>query len=101
MIGKFKNVINSRRPVLVDFYADWCIPCKEMQPILKQVKNEFKEQIRIVKVNVDRNPNIATFYQIKSIPTLMLFENGVEIWRELGVPSVNDIKSFVNKSCIV
>ena len=95
MIGKFKNIINSGRPVLVDFYADWCGPCKQMPAILKQVKDELREQVRIIKVDVDRNPNIATKYQIRSIPTLMLFKNGEAKWTNLGLCSVQEITKMV------
>ncbi len=95
MIAKFKNIINSNKPVLVDFYADWCMPCKQMPPILKQVKDELKEQVRIIKVDVDRNPQIASQFQIRSIPTLMLFKNGEAKWTGLGVRSVNEIKMMV------
>lgn len=97
MIGKFNNIINSGRPVLVDFYADWCGPCKQMPPILKQVKEELREHIRIIKVDVDRNPAIASKFQIRSIPTLMLFKDGEEKWKGLGVRSVEEIKAMVQQ----
>jgi len=97
MIGKFKNIINSSRPVLVDFYADWCGPCKQVPPILKQVKDELREQVRIIKVDVDRNPQIATQYQIRSIPTLMIFKNGEAKWTGMGVRSVAEIKLMVQQ----
>ncbi|MCE4566425.1 thioredoxin [Maribellus sp. CM-23] len=95
MIGKFNHIINSSRPVLVDFFAEWCGPCKQMPPILKQVKEELKEQVRIIKVDVDRNPQIATKYQIRSIPTLMLFKDGEAKWTGLGVRSAEEIKMVV------
>lgn len=95
MLGKFNNIINSSRPVLVDFYADWCGPCKQVPPILKQVKEELKDQVRIIKVDVDRNPQIATKYQIRSIPTLMLFKDGEARWTGLGVRSADEIKLIV------
>lgn len=97
MIAKFKNIINSSKPVLVDFYADWCGPCKQMPPILKQVKDELREHVRIIKVDVDRNPNIATKYQIRSIPTLMLFKDGEAKWTGMGVRSANEIKALVQQ----
>lgn len=97
MIGKFKNIINSNRPVLVDFYADWCVPCKQIPPILKEVKEEFREHLRIIKVDVDRNPNIATQYQIRSIPTVMLFKNGEAKWTGMGVRSAAEIKLMVQQ----
>jgi len=97
MIGKFKNIINSNRPVLVDFYAEWCVPCKQIPPILKEVKEEFRQQLRIIKVDVDRNPNIATKYRIKSVPTMMLFKNGEAKWIGAGVRSVNELKLIVQQ----
>jgi len=96
-MAKFQSIINSTRPVLVDFYADWCGPCKQMPPILKQVKDELKEQVRIIKVDVDRNPQIATKYQIRSIPTIMLFKDGEVKWTGMGVRSANEIKKLVLK----
>lgn len=97
MLGRFKNIINSNRPVLVDFYADWCMPCKQMPPILKQVKDDFKEQVRIIKVDVDRNPQIASQFQIRSIPTIMLFKNGEAKWTGLGVRSASEIKLMLQE----
>lgn len=97
MIAKFKSIINCKRPVLVDFYADWCGPCKQMPPILKQVKSELKENIKIIKVDVDRNPNIASKYQIRSIPTLMLFKDGELKWSGMGVRPAHEVKSIVEQ----
>ncbi|WP_297100334.1 thioredoxin [uncultured Draconibacterium sp.] len=97
MIAKFKNIINCKRPVLVDFYADWCGPCKQMPAILKQVKAELKENVKIIKVDVDRNPNIASKYQIRSIPTLMLFKDGELKWSGMGVRPAHEVKSIVEQ----
>ncbi|WP_321372689.1 thioredoxin [uncultured Draconibacterium sp.] len=97
MIGKFKSIINCSRPVLVDFYADWCGPCKQMPAILKQVKSELKENVKIIKVDVDRNPNIASKYQIRSIPTLMLFKDGELKWSGMGVRPAHEIKNIVEQ----
>ena len=97
MIGKFNSIINCNRPVLVDFYADWCGPCKQMPEILKQVKEELKDQIKIIKVDVDRNPNIASKYKIRSIPTLMLFKSGEQKWSGMGVRSASEVKSIVEQ----
>ncbi len=97
MIGKFNNIINSNKPVLVDFYADWCGPCKQMPAILKQVKDELKEHVRIIKVDVDRNPQIATQYQIRSIPTLMIFKDGEAKWTGMGVRSAQELKALVKQ----
>ncbi|MDX8340040.1 thioredoxin [Draconibacterium sp. IB214405] len=97
MIAKFKSIINCNRPVLVDFYADWCGPCKQMPAILKQVKAELKENVKIIKVDVDRNPNIASKYQIRSIPTLMLFKEGELKWSGMGVRPAHEVKSIVER----
>ncbi len=95
MNGRFQNIINSSRPVLVDFYADWCVPCKEISPILKEVKNELKEGVKIIKVNVDKNPFIATKYKISSIPTLIVFKNGLPRWTGKGIYPADEIKSVI------
>ncbi|MGM0621366.1 MAG: thioredoxin [Bacteroidota bacterium] len=78
------HIIKSRKPVLVDFYADWCRPCKEIPPVLKKVKQELKD-VRIVKVNVDRNPFIASRYKVNRLPTLIVFKEGEPIWTHEGI----------------
>ena len=95
MNEKFQNIINSKRPVLVDFYADWCVPCKQVPPILKQVKQELHESVRIIKVNVDKNPFIATKYQIRSIPTIIVFKDGIPQWTGVGVRHVSELKEII------
>ncbi|HSO89149.1 MAG TPA: thioredoxin [Draconibacterium sp.] len=97
MNGRFLNIINSNKPVLVDFFADWCQPCKQMSPILKEVKSELKENVRIIKVNVDKNPAIATRYQIRSIPTVIVFKNGEPIWKGIGLQPACDLKTILRK----
>ena len=97
MQAKFENIINSKRPVLVDFYADWCGPCKQMPPILKKVKEELKEGVRIIKVNVDKNPLIASKYKIRNIPTVMVFKKGQALWTGAGVRQANEIKEIVKQ----
>ena len=98
MKEKFESVINSSRPVLVDFYADWCAPCRDLEPILKRVKAELQENVRIIKVNVDRNPELASLYRIRSIPSLMLFKNGQVIWSGAGVLPYNELVSIIEKA---
>lgn len=97
MNGRFLNIINSDKPVLVDFYAEWCGPCKQMSPILKDVKSELKDNVRIIKVDVDKNPMIATRYQIRSIPTVMIFKNGELMWTGVGLRLANELKTVLNQ----
>jgi thioredoxin 1 len=93
---RFQQIINSEKPVLVDFYTDWCVPCKQMVPVLKELKNDLKEAIKIIKVNVDKNPFIATQYKIQSIPTIMLFKCGDTLWTGIGVQTTNELKTVLS-----
>ena len=97
MSHRFQHIINSSKPVLVDFYADWCAPCKQVPPLLKKIKNELKTPIRIVKVNVDRNPYLASQYEVHNLPTIMVFKKGRLQWRIEGICDVEEIKSEVQK----
>ncbi len=97
MNERFLNIINSDKPVLVDFFADWCEPCKQMAPILKDVKSALKENVRILKVNVDKNPVIATKYQIRSVPTVIIFKNGEPQWKGVGVKPAIEITSVLRQ----
>jgi thioredoxin 1 len=81
----FGDLIQGTKPVLVDFSAEWCGPCKAMPPILKQVKDKLGDRITILKLDIDRNPQIAASYQIQSVPTLLLFRSGQVKWRQSGV----------------
>ncbi|MBU8893308.1 MAG: thioredoxin [Bacteroidales bacterium] len=91
----FNKIINDNKPVLVDFYADWCQPCKMVAPILQNVKKELGDKVKIIKINVDNNPSISAKYGIRSIPTLMLFKNGELKFNQAGVLSAEDIKKVV------
>jgi thioredoxin 1 len=87
----FSEMINSDKPVLVDFFAEWCGPCKTMAPILKQVKDEVQDNASIIKIDVDRNQHTASAYQVNSVPTLMLFKQGKVLWRQSGVLPKNEL----------
>lgn len=91
MSKRFYRIVNSTRPVLVDFYADWCIPCRLMPPVLKEIKDQFKEHVRIIKVNVDHYPDIAFSCKIQNIPTIVVFQQGKIQWSGTGVQAVDDI----------
>ena len=91
MSRRFYHIVKSARPVLVDFYADWCGPCRLMPAILKEVKDDFKDNVRILKVNVDHFPDIATSCRVQNIPSVVLFQEGKIQWSGIGVQQVNDI----------
>ena len=94
----FQEIINQDKPVLVDFFAEWCGPCKMMSPILKDVKNRIGDTASIIKIDVDKNPQTAGAYQVRSVPTLILFKNGKPLWRQSGVASAKELESLINKN---
>jgi thioredoxin 1 len=96
-MATFQEIINSDKPVLVDFFAEWCGPCKMMAPILQQVKKDLAEEVTIIKVDVDKNPQAAATYQIQGVPTLMIFQKGEVKWRQSGVVPAGSIKQMLHK----
>ena len=96
---EFYELIKSTKPTLVDFYADWCGPCKVMSPIIEQTKSDLGDEATVLKVNIDNNTDVARKYQIRSIPTLILFKEGEVVWRQSGVPQkqmiVESVKKFI------
>ncbi|SCY96449.1 thioredoxin [Flavobacterium caeni] len=100
MDKSFEELLDSEKPLLVDFYATWCGPCQILAPILKEVKDTFKERIAIIKIDVDKNQEIASHYRIKGVPTMMLFQNGKQLWRQSGVLSKIEIANTIMEHCI-
>ncbi|WP_428225459.1 thioredoxin [Flavobacterium sp.] len=97
MTDSFQNIINSSKPVLVDFFATWCGPCQVLGPILKEVKETLGDNIAIIKIDVDKNQSLATSYQVKGVPTLILFQNGKQLWRQSGVLQKNELIAIINQ----
>tara|TARA_B100002049_G_C15878124_1_gene290476 strand:- start:135 stop:431 length:297 start_codon:yes stop_codon:yes gene_type:complete len=95
MKTSFGNLTDSEIPVLIDFFATWCGPCQTLAPILEDVKKDLGEKVKIVKVDVDKNQTLAQKFQVRGVPTLMLFKNGKQVWRQSGVLSRADIKNVI------
>ncbi|MCI8998468.1 MAG: thioredoxin [Muribaculaceae bacterium] len=94
-MNDFNEIINSGKPVLVDFYATWCGPCKMQSPILDQLKNKVGDAAIIVKIDVDRNPELSAKYQVRSVPTLIIFKNGEPQWRASGLQQLEVLEDKI------
>ncbi len=97
MASTFSEIINSSTPTLVDFYADWCGPCKMMKPILEELKSAVGEKAKIIKIDVDKNPQVASAYKIQGVPTLIIFKDGQIKWRQSGVVSALNLQQLINQ----
>jgi thioredoxin 1 len=95
MKGNFNDLINGDLPVLVDFHAEWCGPCKMQGPIIEQTAAELKGKARFIKIDVDRNPTIASRFQIRGVPTLVLFKKGQPVWRQSGVAQRSQLVQII------
>ena len=99
-MSKFQEIIHAEKPVLVDFFAEWCGPCKTMAPILSEVKSKVGEAAGIIKIDVDKNPEAAAAYQVRGVPTLILFKKGQIVWKQSGVVQANELIAIIKQHSI-
>lgn len=94
-MATFADLIQSETPTLVDFYADWCAPCRMMSPILEQMSEDFADKVKIIKINTDKNEQVSMHFGIRSIPTMILFQKGEILWRHSGTMSAQDLSQVL------
>lgn len=97
-MASFSSIVSSETPVLVDFFAEWCGPCKMMPPILSEVKEKLGEGVKVIKIDVDKNQSLAQSLHVKGVPTLMVFKNGKSVWRQSGVIQANELVRIIQSA---
>lgn len=95
MKSNFSDIIKGETVTLVDFHADWCGPCKVLAPILKEAKSTLGEKVKIVKIDVDKNQDLSSKFQVRGVPTLILFKEGKQLWRQSGVPTKDELVRII------
>ncbi len=99
-MSSFNEIINSNKPVLIDFFAEWCGPCKMMPPILKEVSDVLGESVRVIKIDVDKNQSLASKLNVQGVPTLVLYQNGQQLWRQSGVIPAHQLIQIVKEKAL-
>lgn len=96
-MSHFNKILSDNKPVLLDFYADWCGPCKMMAPVLTQLKEKMGDSLRILKIDVDKNQSLAAQYQVRGVPTLVLMQHQNVVWKQSGVMDINTLQQTIEK----
>ena len=97
-MAKFSEIVNDEVPVLVDFFATWCGPCQTMMPVLEQLKKELGDEVKIIKVDVDKNKPLATQFNVRGVPAFLIFKNGKQVWRGSGVQPLSDLRHQIQNA---
>jgi thioredoxin 1 len=96
-MSHFNKILSDNKPVLLDFYADWCGPCKMIAPVLTQLKEKMGDRLRILKIDVDKNQSLAAQYQVRGVPTLVLMQHQNVVWKQSGVMDINTLQQTIEK----